>query len=66
MLGALSLFLTIASSGYSLIKEIVHDLEKTDPREVEEFRKSFRKLPKAKRQKMLKKWMETYKGSDGG
>ena len=61
-LGGISLFLTVVSSGYSLIKEIVKDLEESDKRDSNEFRKYFRKLPKSQRQKMLKKWMAEYRG----
>ena len=57
MIGGISLFLTVISTGYSLCKEIMSDLEKNDERRSKEFRKHFRRLPKSERQKLMKEYV---------
>ena len=63
-LGGISLFLTVVSTGYTLAKEIFHDLETNDKRGCDKFKKDFRKLSKTQRQKLMKDWMRDYQGDE--
>lgn len=63
MLGGISLFLTVLSTGYSLTKEILEDLDKSSHVD-EDIRKKFRKMPKSQRQKLMKDYMRDYMGDE--